>query len=188
MTHGPASAAGEVTRLLEAWRAGDRDAPNALLDLVYLELKGIAARRLARLGAAVIDPTELVNEALLRLLGQPLDAQNRQHFFKIAATAIRYALVDTVRRQRARKRGGSAVAITLSRAEPASAPGEQWLEVEQALSALERHDPRKCRVVEMAFLVGLSQQEIAETLAVSLATVERDLRFARAWLRERLSS
>jgi len=185
-------ATGEVTRLLGAWRAGDTKAPDALLNLVYVELKGIAARRLARLGMPILDPTELVNEALLRLLDSPLDAQNRQHFFSIAATAIRYALVDTVRHQHAEKRGGGAIAITLSSAlaqmQQTSAAGEQWMEMEDALRALEQHDPRKCRVVEMAFLVGLSQQEIAETLDISLTTVERDLRFAKAWLRDHLSA
>jgi RNA polymerase sigma factor (TIGR02999 family) len=183
-------AAGDVTRLLGAWRAGDAAAPDALLELVYQELKGIAARRLARLGVPVLDPTELVNEAMLRLLGTgtPLDAHNRQHFFSIAATAIRYALVDTVRRQHADKRGGGEVAITLSGAEQVSAAGDRWLEVEEALRALEAQDARKCRIVELAFLVGLSQQDIAETLEISLTTVERDLRFAKAWLREHLST
>lgn len=178
---------GEVTRLLSAWRAGDARAPDSLFNLVYQELKGVAARRLARLGSHVLDPTELVNEALLRLLGHASDAQNRQHFFKIAAAAIRCTLVDIVRRQQADKRGGGLVAITLTRADAAPTAGEQWLEVEEALAALEHHDPRKCRVAELAFLVGLDQREIAETLAVSPTTVKRDLRFARAWLRTSLS-
>ena len=182
------AAAGDVTRLLGAWRAGDAAAPDALLNLVYVELKQIAAHRLSRLGVPVIDPTELVNEAMLRLLGAPLDAHNRQHFFSIAAIAIRYALIDVIRKQQADKRGGGMVAVTLSGAEQFSAAGDQWLEVEDALRTLERQDPRKCRIVELAFLMGLSQQEIAETLDISLTTVERDLRFAKAWLREHIAS
>lgn len=192
MDQAQASSAGEVTRLLGAWRSGDAAAPDTLLNLVYQELKGIAAHRLARLGAQVIAPTELVNEAMVRLLSHTLDAQNREHFFRIVATAIRYTLVDTVRRQQADKRGGGAVAITLSGVElwasSSTAAGEQWLEVEEALRMLEQHDPRACRIVELAFLVGLSQQEIANTLAISLRTVERELRFAKAWLREYLES
>jgi RNA polymerase sigma factor (TIGR02999 family) len=190
---GTAEATGEVTRLLGAWRAGDASASDALLRLVYAELKGIAARRLARLGGvAPIDPTELVSEAVLRLLGSTPEAHNRQHFFSIAAAAIRYALVDTIRHRQADKRGGGGVAITLSSAmaqiDTRVAAGEQWLEVEDALRALERHDPRKCRMIELTFLVGLSQQEVAQTLDVSLTTVERDLRFAKAWLREHLAA
>lgn len=179
---------GEVTRLLIAWRAGDARAPDSLFNLVYQELKGVAARRLARLGAHVLDPTELVNEALLRLLGHASDAQNRQHFFKVAAAAIRCTLVDIVRRQQADKRGAGAVEVTLSHAGQApTAAGDQWLEAEAALAALEQFDPRKCRVAELAFLVGLNRNEIAEVLAVSPTTVKRDLQFARAWLQERLA-
>ncbi|MET4730900.1 RNA polymerase sigma factor (TIGR02999 family) [Lysobacter enzymogenes] len=179
---------GDVTRLLAAWRAGDSAAPDALLNLVYRQLRNIAAGRLSRLSVPVLDPTELVNEAMLRLLGNgSLDAQNRQHFFSIAATAIRYVLVDTIRRQHADKRGNGAVDVTLSGAETLSAAGDRWLDVEEALRALEQQDARKCRIVELTFLVGLNQQETAETLGVSLTTVERDLRFAKAWLREHLS-
>jgi len=183
---------GDVTRLLAAWRAGDSTAPDALLNLVYRQLRNIAAGRLSRLSAPVLDPTELVNEAMLRLLGNGrLDAQNRQHFFSIAATAIRYVLVDTIRRQHADKRGNGVVDVTLSGAEsgaePISAAGDRWLDVEEALRALEQQDPRKCRIVELTFLVGLNQQEAADVLGVSLTTVERDLRFAKAWLREHLS-
>jgi len=179
--------AGEVTRLLRAYHEGDGQAPDALFNLVYRELKGIAARRLAQMGKRSIDPTELVNEALVRLLGQPLQAVNRQDFFRIAASAIRCALVDIIRRQSAAKRGGQDVAVTLSNAESSSVIGDAWLEVEQALESLERQDARKCRIVELAFLIGLSQQEIADTLEISLTTVERDLRFAKVWLSTRLS-
>lgn len=188
MEVGESEIAGDVTRLLGAWREGDDSAPDALLNLVYRELKGIAGRRLARLGVPVLDPTELVNEAMLRLLGNTLDAQNRQHFFSIAATAIRFVLVDTIRRQQADKRGGGVIDVTLSGADQVSAAGDQWLEVEEALRVLETQDPRKARIVELTFLMGLNQQEIADSLGISLTTVERDLRFAKAWLREHLTA
>lgn len=187
MAPAQADATGEVTRLLRACRAGDRGALDSLFDLVYQELKAIAAHRLARLHVHGIDPTELVNEAVLRLLVHTLDANDRQHFFKIAATAIRYTLIDIARRQHSEKHGGNAFMVTLSKAERASAANAQWLEVESALDELERLDPRKCRVVELAYLVGLNRQEIADTLAISLTTVERELRFAKVWLHRHLS-
>ncbi|KAB8174004.1 sigma-70 family RNA polymerase sigma factor [Lysobacter maris] len=178
---------GDVTRLLGAWRTGDSMASEALFNLVYPELKGIAGRRLARLGVPVLDPTELVNEAMLRLLGDQVDARNRKDFFGIAATVIRCVLVDIIRRQQADKRGGGAIEVTLSGVSQVSAVGESWLEVEEALRVLEKQDPRKCRVIELSFIMGLNQQQIADDLGVSLTTVERDLRYAKAWLRDHLS-
>ncbi|WP_242112095.1 ECF-type sigma factor [Luteimonas aquatica] len=183
---------GEVTLLLEACRAGSADAHRALFDRVYGELKAIATRRLANLRRPSIDPTELVHEASLRLLGESMGAQNRQHFFGIAAAAIRYTLIDIVRRQQAEKRGGGMLAVTfdaaLSQTLPAPTPAEQWSEVEQALRVFEQAYPRQCRALELAFLVGMKQHEIAEATGVTLRTVERDLRFAKAWLRGRLSA
>jgi RNA polymerase sigma factor (TIGR02999 family) len=179
---------GEITLLLHDWRAGDDDASKRLFTLVYRELKGIAMRRLARAGTRGLDATELVNETLLRLLGNAPDANSREHFFKIAATAIRCTLIDLIRHRQAEKRGGGASPLSLTLADRQAVTGRQWLDVEAALADLERHDPRKCRIVELAFLVGLNQREIADALAISLSTVERELRFAKAWLRERLST
>ncbi|MGH8082125.1 MAG: ECF-type sigma factor [Lysobacter sp.] len=183
---------GDVTRLLHACNRGDSDARDALYRLVYGELKGIALRRLAHMGRSVIDPTELVNEALLRLLDDKLDAQNRQHFFRIAATAIRCTLIDVIRNRQAEKRGGDVVITSLDstfgQIQIATPSDQRWLEVEEALVALDGPYPRQCRVIELAFLVGLKQQEIAEALAINLRTVERDLKFAKAWLREKLAS
>ena len=185
-------AKGDVTRLLHACDQGDEGARDALYRLVYAELKGIAIRRLARMGRSIIDPTELVNEALLRLLDDRLDARDRLHFFRIAATAIRSTLIDLIRERHAEKRGGGLLITSFDPAmEPAPSGGsseQRWLEVEQALVALDKPYPRQCRVVELAFLVGLKQQEIADALAINVRTVERDLRFAKAWLREQLSS
>lgn len=181
------SNAGEITRLLGDWRAGKAAASDRLFDLVYRELKGIAFNRIASAGVSALDSTELVNETLLRLLGNVPDARNREHFFKIAATAIRCTLIDVIRHRQADKRGAGMTPVTLSLADDCAVDGGQWLEVEDALRGLERNDPRKCRMIELAFLIGLSQQEIADVLGLSLSTVERDLRFAKAWLRECLS-
>ena len=179
--------ASDVTRLLAAWRAGDTTAPDALASLVYEELRRMASRRLAGSAQRPLQTTELVHETFARLLEHPLKAADRDHFFRTVALALRQVLVDAVRRQKAEKRGGGVVWITLESAEePASAGPESWLAVESALVELENEDARKCRVVEMSLLMGLSQQEVADALDISIPTVERDLRFARAWLRERL--
>lgn len=185
--HSPADA-GDITELLSDWRNGDAQAPDRLFTLVYHELKRIALRRIAGADARLLDPTELVHEASLRMLGQGVDARSREHFFKVAATAIRCTLIDVMRYQYAEKRGAGEHPVTLRLAADAEAvTGGHWLDVEAAFTELERNDPRKCRIVELALLVGLSQPEIAAALDLSLSTVERDLRFAKAWLRERLT-
>jgi RNA polymerase sigma factor (TIGR02999 family) len=179
--------ASDVTRLLVAWREGDATAPDALASLVYDELRRMASRRLAGSAQRPLQTTELVHETFARLLEHPLKASDRDHFFRTVALALRQVLVDAVRRQQAEKRGGDVVWITLDTAdEPHAAGPESWLAVESALASLESEDARKCRVVEMSLLMGLSQAEVADALDISIPTVERDLRFARAWLRERL--
>ena len=179
----------EVTQLLAAWRAGDASAPDALAVLVYNELRAMAARRLSAGQARPLQTTELVHETFARLLEHPLAAVDRIHFFRTAALAMRQALVDAIRRNMAEKRGGDALIVSLSAASDLAVAGpEAWLGVEAALAALEQEDPRKCRVVEMSYLLGLSNDETAITLGISVPTVERDLRFARAWLKDRLAS
>jgi RNA polymerase sigma factor (TIGR02999 family) len=176
-----------VTALLVAWRAGDAQAPARLAELVYAELHAMAARRLASTPRAPLQTTELAHEAFARLLEQPLDAVDRTHFFRIAGLALRQALVDALRRAGADKRGGHVVHVGLSQAGAAGGEaGVDWLAIEDALAELDREDPRKCRAVELTLLLGLEQEQAAAVLGVSLTTIERDLRFARAWLRERL--
>jgi len=180
--------ADSVTQLLAAWRAGDAQAPNELAALVYNDLRAMAARRLAGAAPMPLQTTELAHEAFARLLQRPLKAADREHFFRIVALALRQVLADAIRRERAEKRGGDALIVSLSAAGDLAAAGsDTWLGIEAALAELERLDARKCRVVEMSLLLGLEQSEIAQTLGVSVPTIERDLRFARAWLRDRLS-
>lgn len=177
----------DVTALLAAWRAGDYQAPRILAELVYAELHAMAARRIAGARNTPLQTTELVNETLARLLERPLQARDRVHFFRTLALALRQVLTDAIRRERAEKRGGGVLAVSLSQAADVAVAGpEDWLSVETALGELERLDERKCRAVEMTFLLGLEQREVAEMLGVSVPTIERDLRFARAWLRERM--
>src|SRR5579859_2845410 len=181
--------ADSVTDLLAAWRAGDEAAPRALADLVYADLRAMASRRLAGGGAAALQTTELAHEAWLRLLQKPLDAIDRVHFFRTVALALRHSLVDALRRDHAGKRGGGQIEVSLDAAAGIAVAGpESWFAIERALSELEALDARKCRAVEMSLLLGLPQEEIATMLEISVPTVERDLRFSRAWLRERLSA
>lgn len=178
---------GSVTDLLAAWRAGDEAAPRALADLVYADLRAMASRRLAG-SAGPLQTTELAHEACLRLLQKPLAAVDRAHFFRTVALALRQVLIDALRRDHAEKRGGGLPWVSLNAAAGIAVAGpEAWFGVERALEELETLDARKCRVVEMSLLLGLPQDEIAQTLDISVPTVERDLRFARAWLREHLS-
>ncbi len=179
--------ANDATALLAAWRAGDADAAQALAALVYDDLRAMAARRLAGSHRAPLQTTELAHETFAKLLQHPLDAVDREHFFRTVAMMLRQVLTDAIRREQAEKRGGDAAIVSLSAADGvAMADPEMWLGIESALGELERLDARKCRVVELSLLLGFEQREIAETLGVSLPTVERDLRFARAWLRDRL--
>lgn len=183
---------GEITALLVRWKAGDAGARDALAAAIYSQLKRIAANRLREQARPVVDPTELVHEALLKLIQSPVDAEDRRQLFKIAAAALRHTLIDLVRRRDADKRGGGEItsldALQITVGAVAGVGADHWLDVERALTELEALDPRKCRIAELALIVGLEQTEIAATLGLSLSTVERDLRFSRAWLKTRLSA
>jgi len=182
-----ADRAGDVTELLAAWRQGDKEAPQALASLVYADLRAMAARRLAGGRNLPLQTTELAHEAFARLLERPLRVADREHFFRTVALVLRQVLTDAIRREHAEKRGGGALMVSLNAAGDLAVAGpDAWLGVEAALTELEGIDARKCRVVDMSLLLALEQAEVAQTLGVSLPTVERDLRFARAWLRERL--
>lgn len=183
-----AEGASDVTHLLAAWRAGDAAAPEKLAQIVYADLRAMASRRLAGGGPKPLQTTELVHETFARLLERPLRAADRLHFFRTVALALRQVLTDAIRRDRAEKRGGDALTVSLSAAGDLAVAGpETWLGIDAALTELDALDSRKCRIVEMSALLGLQQAEIAAALGVSVPTVERDLRFARAWLRERLA-
>ena len=174
-------APGEVTRILEAARAGDRAALDRVLALVYDDLRRIARRRLAdERGAPVIHATSLVHEAYLKLAGSPPHARSRPHLLAIAAHAMRQVLVDHARERQAAKRGPAWVATTLTdgawstELDPAS-----LLALDDALARL---DPRQRQVVECRFFAGLGDAEIAEAVGVTTRTVRRDWVQARAWL------
>ena len=175
-----------MTGLLQAWSEGEAGAFDRVLPLVYDELHRIAARHLAGERSSIsLQATALVNELCLRLLGwEPLRWQNRGHFFGVSAGMMRRVLVDVARRRRAERRGGpNAVRVPLDAIDPpAIEPGSDVLAVDAALDALASTDPRKAKVVELRFFGGLSIEETAEALGVSVRTVHADWAFARAWL------
>jgi len=183
----------QVTEWLAAWRTGNLDARNQLFAVVYPQLRQIAARFLRQERADhTLDPTALVNELALRLLGSaPLAYKDRSHFFALAAQVMRRILVDYARARMAGKRGGVQQRVTLSSVADdlgAAPQSEDLLVLDDALSNLQRADPRAAHVVELRFFGGLHEEEVAEILGVSLATVKRDWRVARAWLIDQLQS
>jgi len=182
----PTDRPGEVTRLLRSWSDGDEVAFEELLPLVYDELHRMAVRSLSRERAALsLQPTALVNELCLRLLGwDEVRWQNRGHFFGVSAQMMRRVLVDIARRRRAERRGGpAAVRVAIDDVDVAAPErGADLVAVDEALERLAGVDPRKARVVELRFFGGLSMEETAETLGISLRTAHNDWAFARAWL------
>ena len=181
----------EITRLLLAWRNGDRDSRDKLAAAVYEPLRRLARGQLRRLRpGATLSSADLVHEAYLKLVDpRQVDFKDRGHFFAVVATAMRHILVDHARRRGARKRGAGDRAQPLEEgALPAPTRDERLVALDEALADLERLDPRLGRVVELRVFGGLSVEEAAEVLAVSPVTVKRDWRKARAFLQVELDS
>ncbi len=180
-----------VTALLQAWNDGDLEARDQLMPLVYAELRRRAAARLRRERPGhTLQPTELVHEAYLRLVDQTrVQWRNRSQFYGVAAEIMRRILVDRARAHKAAKRSGRWARVTLDPALDATHPADvEVLDLDIALTQLAALDPRKGRIAELRFFAGLSLDETAELLDLSVATVERDWQFARAWLYTALSS
>ena len=179
----------ELTGLLRAWRAGDEKALEKLTPLVYSELHRAAANYMAgERTQHTLQTTALINELYLRLGAfQSIDWQNRAQFFGICAQLMRRILVDFARSRRSQKRGGGAAVLQLD--EALVVPREHdadLVALDEALNELAETDSRKCRVVELRFFAGLSAKETAHVLQVSVDTVTRDWRLARAWLLRQL--
>jgi RNA polymerase sigma factor (TIGR02999 family) len=179
------SSSPNVTNLLVAWGRGDRDAFDRLMPQVQQELHKIAARYMAgeRPGHD-LQATALINEAYLRLVDwKDIQWADRAHFFGMAANMMRRALVDHARRRDRSKRGGEAIHVSLVEAAHVAAPDRaDVLALDEALRRLDQFDRRKSQIVEMRFFGGLSLEETAEALDVSVATVRRDWSLASAWL------
>jgi RNA polymerase sigma factor (TIGR02999 family) len=179
----------EVTRLLSAIGRGEAGADEELMAHLYRELRVLAAGTLGPRGDPTLQPTALVHEAYLRLLereGASFD--NRRNFFFAAARAMRDILVERARRRAAEKRGGAYERRELDQDLLAAAGGPEVdvLALEEALAELGAEDARKLELVQLRFYAGLSAEETAELLGVSLRTLEREWRFVRAWLHKRL--
>jgi RNA polymerase sigma factor (TIGR02999 family) len=176
----------QVTELLRAWSDGNADAFERVLPLVYEELHRMAARYLAGERSCIsLQATALVNELCVRLLGWDVVRwQNREHFFGVSAGMMRRVLVDIARRRRAERRGGPhAIRVPLDGVDvPASEPAADLLAIDTALQMLAVEDPRKAQVVELRFFGGLTIEETAEALGLSVRTVHSDWALARAWL------
>jgi RNA polymerase sigma factor (TIGR02999 family) len=179
-----------ITRLAERWSAGDEDAFDELIVLVYDDLR-VIARRMLRLDrpGQTIDTTALVHEVYLRLAGHERGIwPSRRHFFAFASRAMRHILIDYARRRTAAKRGGTQLRVPLEENTASiEAESAEILALDEALEALAARDARMARVVECRFFGGLSVIETAETLDASVRTVERDWTRARAWLRRALT-
>lgn len=184
----PTGTGPEVTRLLLAWREGDESALDALIPVVYAELRRLAHRHLRRQSPdRVLQTTALVHEAYLRLLDSSrVSWQNRAHFYALSATLMRRVLVDAVRARRSQKRGGDSPHVPLDGVSLAAAPRPDLVALDEALTALSEIDGRKAKVVELRYFGGLTAEETAEVLRVSRATVDREWQMARLWLSREL--
>ena len=182
----------DITQLLHAWHRGDRDALALAMPRIYDALRRSAAQRLRGERGQTLDPTALVHEALLRMLGNDTDFASRAHFLGVAALHMRSILIDHARSRQAAKRGGGAAHVTLGAAGEDAAHGGgnvfDLLALDQALTRLADHDARAARVMEMSCFAGMEQEEIAAAVGVSVPTVARDMRFARAWLNRELAA
>lgn len=180
----------DITRQIDAARAGDAAALDALFPVVYDELKRLARAELARERAGhTLQPTALVHEAYLRLVVQQVgDWSGRAYFFSLAASMMRRILVNHARDRVAQKRGSGVAAVTLSQAEGLADGALDVVELHEALDALAVLDARQARVVELKFFGGLEIEEIAAVVGVSPATVRRDWTMARMWLGRELSA
>ncbi len=184
------SSSGEVSQLLQAWNDGDETALEKLMPLVYNELHRMARFYMARESPGhTLQTTALVNEAYVRLVDSAHTSfQNRIHFLAVCAQAMRRILADWGRSRRALKRGGEIPMLRLDEAlDGAEAEGLDFADLDEALNALAKVDPRKSQVVELRFFGGLNVEETAEVLKVSSDTVLRDWKMAKNWLRCELS-
>jgi RNA polymerase sigma factor (TIGR02999 family) len=180
----------ELIGLLDDWREGDATAYDRLIPMVYDELRRLARRQLRRERPGhSLQATQLVHEAYLRLADADVDWRNRTHFLSVAARVMRRILVEHARAKRSQKRGGGDFRVTLT-GEVAAPPGDpiDVLTLNTALERLQQFDPRQAQVVELCYFGGLTYPEIGRMLGISEATVDRDLRHARAWLRREMGT
>ncbi len=176
----------DITKLLQGWSQGDSSAMEELIPLVFRDLREIAGRLFRReSGGHTLQPTALVNEAVIRLMDQrKIQWTNREQFFGIAALLMRRILVDYAKGRQAAKRGSGVVNLPLNEALGVAAPQESVnvVALDEALSMLAKIDERQSRIVEMHYFTGLKYEEIAEIQGISVTTVKREMKTAKLWL------
>ncbi len=179
----------EITLLLRRWQGGDDDARERLIEVVYQQVRKIARGALRSNPGATLSPTDLAHEALIRLLGEKATWADRKHFYNVVAQATRQILVDSARRRQRDKRGGGIVPESLTAAvNVAIIEDENLLLINEAIEQLVLRDARSAQIIELTYFGGLERNEIAEALGVSVPTIDRDLRFGRAWLKRALEA
>lgn len=179
----------EITSLLHEWRAGESEAADKLAPLIYEDLRSRAASLFrSESDGHTLQPTALVHEAFARLVDADVAWQNRAHFYALSSRLMRRLLINYAKRRKAERRGGGAVHVTLDvEADAATdADGLEIMELVDAMHRLEELDERKAKFLEMQYFGGMTREEMAEVTGLSVATVGRELRFARAWLRKEL--
>ncbi len=175
---------GEITDLLNAVRDGKPHAESSLVALIYPTLRRIAYKHMRREREDhTLQATALVHEAYVRLAGRPMDFRDRNHLYAAAAQAMRQILVDYARQHRSAKRGGPQQRIDLERVCAYAGPQpEKFVSLDEALSRLTVWDARQSQIVELRYFGGLTEEEIADILGISVRTVKREWRLAKAWL------
>jgi RNA polymerase sigma factor (TIGR02999 family) len=179
---------GEVTILLDEWTSGRPEALDRLIELVYPHLRHIAGVLSAgERPGGLLQPTSVVHELFVQLVRlRSLRFEDREHFYSMSARLMRRILVDHARARNSKKRGEGAQVPFEEHLAWVNAPKAEWLDLERCLSELEQLDERKLRVLELRLFLGFTSEEAAEVLGMSKATVDRELRFTRGWLHERL--
>ena len=183
------SSSGEITLLLRKWKQGEPEAFQQLMPLVYPHLHQIAAAYIRReRDPGVVQATVLVHEVYLRLIGQQTaDWVNRAHFYTYSAKVMRRILTDQARSEDTQRRGGRAQRVPLNDQIPwVQIGGESMIDLNRALDDLEAFDPQKVQLVELRYFLGCTAEETAELMQISKATVDRDMKFVRSWLYQRI--
>lgn len=180
----------DITGLFQAHRAGDGTAMPRAFGLLYSDLKKIAGHHVNKGLTPTLNPTSLVNELYLKLIDRSVITPNdRQHFYALAAQAMRQIVIDYVRERKAQKRGGDQEFVTVGSTQvPVESSLDNILEIERALGHLAKYDRRLVSVVECRYFAGLSEEETAQALDSSVSTVQRDWQKVKGWLREFIDS
>ena len=182
----------ELTGMIQRWFAGDRTEEQRLFEQIYPIIRGIAGKQHRGQGNLTMQATELANEAFISIMRQSnMNWGTREQFFALIATVVRRVLIDYLRERSAQKRGGAVqkLALHLLPESEISTPVEMeldWLKLDCALNELQKSDPESSRLIELRYFLGMSMQEIAAALSTSVSSLERQWRFARAWLQRRM--